>query len=175
MSSMKHIQLLLLLFAFSMTASAQVKVDIQAGGANFLGLSINTELDIPVNREKGHVLMPRLGVGMLIPGLYSASSLVHVGLHYRIRKIGLGCEASGFFQNPFDRKGASNDHPADILVYPNLNYTFSFSKFPYLYLRISGGVYFAFDKVRDLLSDNEGLEWQGDPIPGAGLTFGYAF
>ena len=83
--------------------------------------------------------------------------------------------AAGFATSPFDSDSNFFDPPSDILVYPDLNYTFSFNRNPHLYLRLSAGVYFAFDKIRDDISGKNKLEWQGDPIPGAGLTCGYAF
>ena len=121
------------------------------------------------------MLMPRFGVGRTFPGYRSPSSIIHFGLHYRIRKFGIGCETAGFATSPFDSDSNFFDPPSDILVYPDLNYTFSFNRNPHLYLRLSAGVYFAFDKIRDDISGKNKLEWQGDPIPGAGLTCGYAF
>ncbi|MCF8239703.1 MAG: hypothetical protein K9I85_16180 [Saprospiraceae bacterium] len=172
---MKTIPLFFLLWGTSMTALAQVKVDLQAGGANFLGFTINSEYDIPINREKERVMMPRFGVGMNIPQYGTPSAIIHVGLHYRIRKFGLGGEASGFFRNPFVSRRAIHDPPADLMLYPDLNYTITFHNHPHLYLRISAGAYFAFEKTADPFSGKETFKWQGDPIPGAGLNFGYAF
>lgn len=99
----KNILLSIVLIS-TLSITAQVKVDYQFGGSNFIGYSLNTEFDIPIIKDKGYYIMPRFGVGMVVPGITDSTILIHFGLHYRIRKIGIGCEVSGYSPNPFSLK-----------------------------------------------------------------------
>lgn len=59
--------LLLALLALPCFMFSQLKIEGQIGGANFVGYSINTELDIKLFKNKDHYLMPSLGVGSVLP------------------------------------------------------------------------------------------------------------
>ncbi len=170
---MRKSALVTMLLIVSLTMTAQVKIDYQLGGANFIGFSLNTEFDISVNKEKGHFIMPRFGVGTLIPGWDEPTSILHFGLAYRIRKIAIGCEVSGFTPSPFF--GSGNTDFVDMIVYPNLSYTIQPKKHPNWYYRISAGAYFAYSKADNYETDKTYMEFEGDVIPGAGITVGYRF
>jgi len=158
----------------SITLSAQEKIEFQLGGANFLGCSVNAEFDIPINKDKEHFIMPRFGIGTLIPKLEQNLAIANFGLHYRIKKVAAGVELSGFTLNPFLGKETRNEF-VDMIIYPNLNYSFTFKQLPKLYLKLSSGAYFAFSKDFDIDTNKITLEWENDPIPGAGLTVGHRF
>ncbi len=166
---MKKILILVLIAFSTFKISAQAKIDFQVGGANFLGAALNAEFDIPVNKEKEHYLMPRFGIGLL----GTSNTIMHLGLHYRMNKFGVGCEVSNFSISPFTADGYINDF-VDVLLYPNINYTLIRSKDPKWYYRFSAGAYFAYSKYTNYDQETY-LEWEGDMIPGIGITAGYMF
>jgi hypothetical protein len=149
----------------------QAKIEIQIGGSNFLGMTINSAYDIPVSKNRNQILSPYFGIGFLAPDWDGATSIIHVGLDYTIKKFGVGCELSNFLPSPFGQR----DYPqsdVDLIVYPNISYTFS-TKIK-LYFKVSGGAYFAFNK-QDFYSGSSEMYFEGDVIPGAGFTTGYKF
>ena len=163
------------LFALSimtfLPSFGQAKIEIQIGGSNFLGMTINSAYDIPVSKNHNQILSPYFGIGLLEPNWDGATSIIHVGLDYTIKKFGIGCELSNFLPSPFGHR----DYPqsdVDLIVYPNISYTF-FTKIK-LYFKVSGGAYFAFNK-QYFYSGSSEIYFEGDVIPGAGFTTGYKF
>lgn len=164
--------ILFLLFTiyFAHDLAAQVGIEAQVGGANFLGLTVNTRFNIPLNRSKEHSLSPSFGIGMLAPGWDEHTAIINTGLTYNYKSWGIGTEISGFTDNPFTTKTKERDF-VDMIVYPNFSHTHTFKSG--LYFRISAGPYFAFSKTSGPESEVKRLKFQGDIIPGAGLSVGY--
>lgn len=164
---------LLFISAISSQTKAQISFEGQLGGANFLGISLNTRFEIPLNKEGNHRISPQLGLGIMIPGWADPIPLIiHSGLHYQFKRFGIGAELSGFTANPYFRQYPFyyNDF-VDILLYPNINYVLGKGRW---YYRISAGAYFAYSYYYDN-SGTMKLDWEGDVIPGAGLSVGYRF
>jgi hypothetical protein len=169
---MKIIQLIIcILFLFVSITIGQVKFEAQLGGSNFLGISLNTAFDIPLSVNGNHFIVPNLGLGILLPGWDIPTCIIHTGLNYQYKKWGLGSEVSGFIKDPFIGKDEFANPDVDMIVYPNANYTLTTNK--NWYLRISTGAYFAFSKYFEL--DKSKMEFEGDVIPGAGLSVGHKF
>jgi hypothetical protein len=154
----------------------KIRLETQFGGANFLGATINTVLDIPLSRNGNHALSPTFGWGFLMPGWDGPTTIVHAGLNYKYKKFGFGAELSGFTKSPFANIeyyffGGSF---VDFIVYPNANYTFNI--LPNWYINVSAGAYLAFSKAYyDSQSGMRKMEFLGDVIPGGGLSIGYKF
>jgi len=167
--------LFLFLFAtllLSNEAYSQIGIETQIGGANYLGVTLNTRINIALDESNSNRLCPSFGIGILAPGWDQPTSIINVGLTYNYKNWGIGTEVSGFANNPFLTSSRPRDFP-DMIVYPNLNYTCTFSS--NLYLRFSAGPYFAFTKKTEPFSEVTKLRFEGDVIPGAGITFGYIF
>lgn len=152
-------------------------MESQAGGSNFLGLTINVTKEIKLSENRNIILDPSLGFGFLLPGWDIPTNIIHAGLNFKLRRLGLGIEGSWFINNLFVRRDKSEDSDfIKLLIYPNVNYTFIDKK--RWYLRVSTGAYFAFDKQRtsaNLELDHWKLAFAGDVIPGAGINIGYKF
>ncbi len=149
----------------------QAKVELQIGGSNFLGMTVNSAYDIPVSKKGNQFISPYFGIGFLAPEWDGATSIIHAGLDYTVKKLGVGCELSNFLPSPFGQR----DYPqtdVDLIVFPNISYTFSTKV--NLYFKVSGGAYFAFNKA-DYYSGSTEWRFEGDVIPGAGFTTGYKF
>ena len=162
------------LFTLSiLTAFSQAKIELQVGGANYLGLTVNSAYDIPLSKTKNNFLSPSFGIGIVEPNWAGdPTSIMHVGLDYFMSKFGVGCELSNFLPSPF---GQRNNPTVDIdlIVYPNISYTFS-TKIK-LYFNVSGGAYFAFNETGNSYMGDTKMQFEGDVIPGFGLTTGYKF
>ena len=155
-----------------LSSFGQAKIEIQLGGSNFLGMTINSAYDISVSKDQNQILTPYFGIGLLAPNWDGATSIIHLGIDYSIKKFGIGCELSNFLPSPFGQR----DYPeadVDLIVYPNSSYSFS-TKIN-LYFKVSVGAYFAFNKQRDYLSGTSRMYFEGDVIPGVGFTTGYKF
>src|SRR5689334_16116756 len=121
-------KLLSILFIFlycSGGVSGQVGIEGQVGGANFLGLTINSRFQIVISKENDHRLTPSLGVGILSPAWDAPTMIVNAGLSYSHKDWGIGTEVSGFTENPFIPSDQPRDF-VDMIIYPNFNYTFTF-------------------------------------------------
>lgn len=162
----------ILFLSGSLISKGQVKLEAQLGGSNFLGISLNTAFDIPLLKNNSHLLIPSLGLGILAPGWYEPTSIIHAGLNYSYKNWGLGAEVSGFTDNPFWGNDYYNDF-ANMIVYPNANYTFKTKS--NWYFRVSAGAYFAFSKSYYYEPYKSQMEFDGDIIPGAGFSLGYKF
>lgn len=165
--------------ALHFSGLAQICFESQFGGSNFLGLTFNTRFEIPLDANKNHLIIPQLGVGFLVPyrespEVFTMPLIVHGALSYRYKRIGIGCEASGFTGNPFFGNGTGYGPRSfvDLLIYPNLNYTFGKGNW---YYRVSAGAYFAFSYYSQYPTYENRLEFEGDVIPGAGFSVGYRF
>lgn len=149
---------------------SQANFELQAGGSNFLGATFNTATDISISKDKQHFITPGIGVGILAPQWAQSTMIVHSRLGYRYKRIGFGVETSGFTANPFSRARYLHDF-VDLIVYPSFNYTFDMGRSNW-YCRASTGLYFAFSRYYDYGSGGK-LQFEGDVIPGAGLSIGY--
>jgi len=148
---------------------AQAKLEIQVGGSNVAGITINSAYDISLGKNP-HVLTPYFGIGMIVPIWLEPSSIIHVGLDYHYKNCGLGTELSGFATNPFITSDNTNDF-VDLVVYPNISYTFG--KHSNWYYKITAGAYFAFSKYYNSQVQKTKMEFEGDVFPGIGFTIGY--
>lgn len=154
------------------TVTGQVKIEAQLGGSNYLGLSVNTSYDFSLFSSGNHYLVPTLGLGFMAPELYDPTCILHTGLMYKYKKWGIGTEVSGFVNNPFWGNDSGNTF-VDMIVYPNLNYTFNIRS--NWYFKVSAGALIAYEKSNDDSANNNQLEFSGDVIPGIGISFGYTF
>lgn len=151
-------------------ANGQVGIEAQFGGSNFLGASINTKYTIPICNSCQHTISPSLGIGFLLPTWDAPTSIIHFGINYAYKRIGIGIEASRFTDNPFVSSAKTRDF-VDVIFYPNLNYTFQF-KSP-LYISASAGLYLAYSKESKYNNSIDKLDFEGDVIPGVGFSIGY--
>ncbi|GAB5557745.1 MAG: hypothetical protein SchgKO_19580 [Schleiferiaceae bacterium] len=163
---------LFLCLAFGITSYSQIRVKAQIGGSNFLGGSLDTEYDIALSESGKHTLTPTIGVGGLLPKWDQPTMLIHLGLNYRYAGWGVGCEMSGFTLSPFSVPQGNRDFP-DIIVYPNINYTVFTKRNPSLFFSISAGAYLAYSK--NYYGVEPSFYYEGDPIPGLGISVGYRF
>lgn len=174
---MKNAAILLFSLLLHLNSFSQINLESQIGGSNFLGGSLNTEVDIPLSKAKAIYLSPSLGLGFLAPTFESSTAILRTGLHLKYKKWGIGSEVAGFTDNPFSNQ-LNRGSFIDLLVYPNMNYTFGFKS--NYYLKVSTGAYFAFSRYLprpggQFNSDAPPLRFEGDVIPGVGLSFGYRF
>ncbi len=172
-----HLTILKLTISFiflfgTLTSNGQAKIEAQIGGANFLGLTLNAAYDISISKNGNHFLTPSFGLGLLAPGWNASTIIIHTGLNYNFKRFGLGVELSGFNENPFFAD-EHNESFVDIIIYPNANYTFINKE--HWYFRFSGGIYLAYSKTYDDNTDTNHMSFDGDPVPGAGITVGYKF
>jgi hypothetical protein len=153
-------------------ANAQIKFEAQIGGSNFIGLTLNTAYDIQLSKSGNHFIVPSLGVGITYGGDGPIGSVTQVGLNYRYKNWGLGAEVSGFTSCPLLGQFYFHEF-ADVMIYPNANYTFRAEK--KLYIIVSAGLNFALYE-----------EYHWDEIypssyhacmllPGIGLSVGHKF
>lgn len=168
----KNVLIGILLLTTALLTKSQVRFEAQLGGSNFLGLSLNTAFNIPLVKYGNQYLVPSLGIGLLVPGWDAPTSIIHAGLNYNYNRWGVGTEVSGFTANPFWANENERDFP-DMIVYPNANYTFDTKS--NWYVKVSAGMLFAFSNSYDNENDRHHLNYEGDAIPGAGLTAGYHF
>ncbi len=167
--------LLTLLFILRMPffSFGQFSVEAQFGGADLLGFSVNTRLEIPLGIKKEHHIAPHLGLGLLAPGyIQPMHAIINTGLHYQYRRIGIGSEI-GFYRvsTSAGTPGGYPNDVMDIMLYPNVNYVFGKNL---LYYRISAGAYFAYYRNGSSSGDLQ-FEWDGEIIPGFGISIGYRF
>jgi hypothetical protein len=157
-----------IIILFSVSSYGQARVEAQFGGANFLGMTINSAYDISISEKGNQYLSPSFGIGFLAPGWDEPTSIIHLGLNYQLNNWGVGLEASNFLTNLLWGDGKQQDF-VDLIVYPNINYKLSLgSKW---YLNISGGAYFAFTRMGDVYAGDSRVIYEGT-IPGGGLSVG---
>lgn len=154
---------------------SQLKIEGQIGGANFVGHSLNTELDIRLSANGLHYLQPSIGLGLNYWNPGSVLATTKVGLHYRYANWSVGAEAAGFSLHPFWSTPFDRNDWIDLLVYPNIAYIFFPDIESKLYYKVSLGAYFAFSRYVTGPGFDYDLVWEGDVIPGFGLSMGYRF
>jgi hypothetical protein len=155
---------------------AQLGIELQVGGANFLGASVNASYTVQLGKAGVQSLNTTLGIGALYPGWTNAPNdyrittvIYHAGLNYQYKRLGAGVEASFFAPNPF-LQVYSTTGLVDLIVYPNINYLV-FNRESW-YFKVSGGAYFAFDKNSFSTDVLPQYDFAGDVIPGIGITAG---
>ena len=153
-----------------LSAHGQIKFEAQVGGSNFLGLTFNTAFDFKLTENGNHYIVPTIGMGVSVPSSEEPpASIVHFGLNYRYKKWGLGIEVSGFTNSPFWGKSYTSSY-ADIIIYPNANYTFQ-TKTNWYY-KVSAGLYYAYSEKYDL---DQSKYFERRVVPGPGFSVGYKF
>ncbi len=168
---MKIIAICAVILISNLPLFGQAKIEIQIGGSNFYGMTINSAYDIPVSKNHNRFLSPSFGVGLLLPSWDGPTSIIHVGLDYTMNKFSIGCELSNFLPSPFGERDGPPD--VDLIVYPNVSYTYTTKA--NLYFNLSAGAYFAYSDSYNYSSGQSKLDFQGDVIPGVGITTGYKF
>jgi hypothetical protein len=166
-----------LMFVFgTLISNGQVKIEAQIGGSNFFyGLTINTAFDIPLSKNGDHILTPSIGNGFL-PYFWdngSSSNIIHTGLNYSYKRIGFGVELSKFSDFLLSYYRYDDHNFVDMIVYPNANYTIIQKQ--HWYLGLSAGAYIAFSRYYKHETGKPYMSFEGDIIPGAGVTIGYKF
>jgi hypothetical protein len=157
--------LFLALTFVSFTTFSQLNLETRIGGSNFIGASINVSKDFLLSNEKPRFLTTSIGIGTLYPEYGVSEFILHLGLNHQFKNLGYGIELSYYDQKLFTLNDWYNEF-VDFLTYPNVNYTF-YTKTNF-YLKLSFGAYFAFSRFPD-----KTLYFEGDPIPGGGITVGY--
>lgn len=140
--------------------------EAQVGGSNFLGATVNSGMHISLDTAGEHQIRLGAGLGALLPSWDAPTMILSASAGYERNQMGIGCEASGFTDMPFVNAQEFRSF-VDLIVYPNVSYTFHLPSA--IYLRCSAGAYFAFDR-----SLNQ-LQFAGDVIPGAGVAIGRKF
>ena len=170
---MKICTLFCFAFLYSASLNAQLGVETQIGGSNFLGLSANAFYEFSLTHDQRNTVTSTLGLGILEPDFGSNFIILHQGLNYRRKRWGAGAEYS-IFTGSFGNRSIFYDF-VDVIAYPNLNYTI-LAHSGWMF-KASLGAYFAFSKdYRKRVSDAAyPYRFEGDVIPGAGLSFGYRF
>jgi hypothetical protein len=186
---MKQTLFLLSFLTLSLFSKSQSFVELQMGGANYIGASINTGFHIRLSKDSTHLLRPSIGYGSILWNDFAENtSMVNIGMNYQYKNWGGGIEFAGFTPNPFKTIKPTHqlyygNDMVDIIIYPNAHYTYT-TKWD-LYFKFSLGAYFAFEKYLEIEDYNyplnpqytysEVMEFAGDVIPGAGVSIGYKF
>jgi hypothetical protein len=158
-----------IIILFSVSSYGQARVEAQFGGANFLGMTINSAYDISISEKGNQYLSPSFGIGFLAPGWDEPTTIINVGITYKLLNWGFGVEAANFLVNPI--WGATNSTGfVDLIAYPHISYTLSTKS--KLYFKLSGGAYFAFSKMYNYDASELKLRFEGDVIPGGGISVG---
>ena len=160
-----------LFLAWSFSVAAQTNIEVEFGGANYIGFSANSGLDIPLSKDATHVLMPSLGWGVMLPPAFTGTGVLRFGLQYRYRGWGLGAEMGRFF-SPFGKPFV------ELLLYPNISHTVVGKGS--MYYRMSMGVCMAYSRSYNFGPFGVGrepgpLRLEKEIIPGASLSVGYKF
>ncbi|NVO18709.1 MAG: hypothetical protein HXX13_03365 [Bacteroidetes bacterium] len=162
-----------LVFSFGVILTyGQVKLETQLGGSNYLGMTLNAAYDLPLSKDSNQLITPTLGIGVAAPFWYERTCILHAGLNYSYKRIGIGSELSWFTGNPI-YSGQDYQPEKLMVIYPNIN--IAIVKKRHWYFRLSGGAYFAFSKEYNYENEKHSLRFEGDVIPGLGITLGYKF
>lgn len=171
---MKTIQALLvsavILLSYSPNAVyAQVALEAQIAGSNIAGITLSSMFEIKRNTRIPQSFVTSIGLGSSILDWNNPYLLTHLGAIYKIKKWGAGVEMTTFSDHPL--KGpSSHDILVDMILYPNLSFTWGKSQA--WYYRISAGAYFAFSKQYDYDSKRTTMYFEDDVIPGIGFSLG---
>ncbi len=169
---MKSLLIIILALIAHQPSIGQAKIEVQIGGANFYGASINSEYDIPISTNRGLYLSPSFGLGILLPSWDGPTNIIHGGLDFTIKNISIGCELSRFIPSFFGQRDSPSSD-VELIVYPNVSYTYTTEY--NLYFNLSGGAYIAYSSRYDSSTGLTQLNFQGDVIPGVGISTGYKF
>jgi len=155
-----------------LAVTAQKKIEIQLGGSNFVGASLNAAYRFPLSEHGRLYLEPNLGIGLLMPGWDVPTNIIHTGLNVSSKKKwGFGLEGSWFFKSPFHDKDDTGKPDMPAIIYPNINYTII--KNSNWYFKFSAGAYFAFSRQQvDFVNSRKKMTFEGDVIPGFGICIG---
>lgn len=157
------------LIVLTFTSSySQARIELQLGGANFLGATINSAYDISISKNNKQYISPSFGIGLLAPGWDEPTTIINVGITYRLLNWGFGVEAANFLVNPILGATSATGF-VDLIAYPNVSYTLTTKS--NLYFKLSGGAYFAFSRMYNYDTNEQKLELEG-AIPGGGLSVG---
>ena len=155
---------------------AQLGIELQVGGANFFGASVNASYIVKFDKPGEQSLNTNLGIGALYPGWsngpndYRITTIIyHTGLTYQYNRFGAGVEASFFAPNPL-LQGYSTTGFVDLIVYPNISYLI-FNRKSW-YFKVSGGACFAYDNNSLTPNVPQQYDFAGDVTPGIGITAG---
>ena len=167
-----RIGILVLFTGIGHSLLAQWKVELEAGGSNFLGASTNIAYDISVSADNQHVITPSIGVGVVSSYWWGSTGLItRAGLSYGYKRFGGGVEASVFHKvqtiAPYDRN-------KEMIIYPHISYKVIDRE--RLYFQVSAGAYFNYSIYNQPFESNEYMfNFSGDVIPGAGINIGWKF
>ena len=163
------------IFILNQTKS-QLGIELQVGGANFFGASVNASYIVKFDKTGEQSLNTNLGIGALYPGWsngpndYRITTIIyHTGLTYQYNRFGAGVEASFFAPNPL-LQGYSTTGFVDLIVYPNISYLI-FNRKSW-YFKVSGGACFAYDNNSLTPNVPQQYDFAGDVTPGIGITAG---
>jgi len=164
-----------LLVFFTHSVAGQIRLESQAGGANFLGMTINVAAEKRLSESGNISIEPNLGFGMLLPGWDNPTDILHAAVNLKFDRFGFGTEGSWFMKSLFVKPDPNQYSDfVSLILYPNLNYRI-IDRTTW-YLRVSAGAYFAFDKgAKSPYSDQWTFGFAGDVMPGAGVNLGYKF
>ncbi|MCG8578138.1 MAG: hypothetical protein MI810_24885 [Flavobacteriales bacterium] len=169
---------LLLLFFLTLSFNfghSQFFVEGQAGGVNFIGVSIGSGYRINLDKNNKHHLTPQVGFGTMLPIWHELRALVNLGVDYQYKGWGVGIALSKFdnrYGYPDD--GFIQADFVDVIIYPNISYTFSPKSSTHWYCKVTSGAYLAFSH-NNTTQNPIAMEFQGDALPGAGFGLGYRF
>lgn len=144
--------------------------DIQFGGANLLGFSLDFERQFQVS-EKGN---QRIGIGSGAGiGGFGTSILWKLESQYYYKRWTFGIEAALYGDNPLLPAYWLVESPLDAILYPNLGYTWTYKNSKSL--RLSFGAYIPFEReIRNVYNRLEPVRLIPlDVIPMIGLSYGF--
>lgn len=165
---------LILAFLASFASFGQtLNTEIQIGGTNFIGLSINAEGVWNLNDNNAIGLKLGLGVPVAFFDDKEAISSTLIGLHYYYKDWGIGMEAAGYHAFPFVSPLNTTTSPEmDMMLFPNINYTFHLES---SYLKVGAGVWMPMSYYPGAPGSGELNAQIEDPIPGISLSWGISF
>lgn len=169
---------LMLAFA-ALHMNAQLRLEAEAGGAGFLGMTANVDAPVWTSKNDLHAVNIKLGVGALFPGWPEYPTItLKTGISYYFGNWGLSGDLAAFSPNPFVQIKVNTyfDDQVDMIIYPNINYTWHFLN--KTYLRFSAGALLAYQRELTSISSQSydyPLVFQGDVIPGIGISYGGIF
>ncbi len=166
---MRNILIIISFVLATNLSNSQASLELETGGSNFLGSTLNIAYEIQLLEKYKLSLKPYLGIGSILPVGYGPASILHGGLEYRFGRSGIGIEASAFRENLFF-PGVGHDF-VDVLLYPHYSYYRKLRG--RTYIKVSLGLYFAYFETLNPQPNELPLEWESPVIPGIGITFGY--
>ena len=169
---MKKTILCSLFMALALTVSAQLKVGTQFGGANWVGLSLNAGYEFQFNESNDWSIDALAGIGVILP-YFGPNSIFNFQSNIYHKNIGLGIETAFHNEKPFYEKTIPSSAFIDLLAYPNISWRTQLSK--HIYLSFSAGAYLAFSKYGSEIGMKDKFRFEGDVLPGIGISCYYKF